>query len=219
VEVKGGSMKIVLSKKLHAPVVKIGDSTVTIWHYFARRSLMNEISKNFVLSEKRMAFIICEWKDWVNYYLPKYANKDTVIVDVGAGEGETAIFFYLHGYRNFVLIEKEPNKNIYLNAMALTNLGCSVTVLLQPFSLAMFDKIPGYENCYFKLDCEGCEKEFLEAYHPFEFSLELHPGAGRISDIIKMYGGRVLDFKEWYHGYYYVHVAPAIIPREPSFVE
>jgi hypothetical protein len=196
VEVKGGSMKIVLSKKLHAPVVKIGDSTVTIWHYLARRSLMDEISKNFVLS-----------------------NKDTVIVDIGAGEGETAIFFYLHGYRNFVLIEKEPNKNIYLNAMALTNLGCSVTVLLQPFSLAMFDKIPGYENRYFKLDCEGCEKEFLEVYHPFEFSLELHPGAGRISDIIKMYGSRVLDFKEWHHGFYYVHVAPAIIPREPSFVE
>jgi len=203
-------VKIVLSKRVHAPVVKIGHSTITIWNYLARRGIMKEISKKFVLSEQRMGMLLNEWKLWVDFYLPKYADKDTLIIDVGAGEGETAVFFYLYGYKNFILIEKEPNQNIYQNAMALTYLGCQVTVFLQPFNNVIFDKIcsSGCEDYYFKLDCEGCEKEFLKIYHPFEFSLELHSEAGRISDIIKMYGSRVLDFKEWKYGPHLVHVTP-----------
>jgi SAM-dependent methyltransferase len=51
--------------------------------------------------------LIYEWKEWNKYYKPFDLNGKT-IVDIGAGEGETAYFFFKNGAKRVIAIE--PNR-------------------------------------------------------------------------------------------------------------
>ena len=113
-----------------------------------------------------------EWKSWEAPYLPpKNVPKDALIVDVGAEEGNTAVFFFEHGYTNLRLIEPHPPffENLVHNAEVLRSLGCKVDLCLEPFR-ADHLKDAGF----IKIDAEGAEWEIDLANLGIPWGGELH---------------------------------------------
>jgi hypothetical protein len=96
-------------------------------------------------------------ENWEKYYLPNNRiRKDALIVDIGAREGDTALFFAIHGYTNLLLIE--PNRNYWgkleRNVNQLRQLGIKISI-----KHGVFEK-KDLENAEFaKFNCEGCEYE------------------------------------------------------------
>jgi hypothetical protein len=102
---------------------------------------------------KQSQYITDELQDWHETYLT--GNLDTV-VDLDAGEGETALFFLSHGCRHYIGVEADPEEY----ALALKNR----KVLLKKFpgttiefELGMITKL--------KVDIEGGEEEMVMETH------------------------------------------------------
>ncbi len=94
---------------------------------------------------------------WENWYLPPFSiKKDDLILDVGARDGDSMIFYFEHGYRNIRLIE--PNldyvKNLRHNIKILQKKGMKIEVRIKPFGR---EDLKGVQ--FAKFDCEGCEYE------------------------------------------------------------
>lgn len=94
--------------------------------------------------------------EWIREYLPPYMKDDSLIVDVGAREGDTAVFFYMLGYRNLRLIEPSARykENLIHNSEILRMFGCKVEVITESFRP---EHLSG--AAFVKFDCEGCEYE------------------------------------------------------------
>lgn len=105
---------------------------------------------------------------WMKFYLPKQPlAKNVVILDAGAGEGETILFFAGHGYHKFVAVENDP-----LKCDRLRNNTRHLDVEVRERAFRVEDLI-GID--YAKLDIEGGEKELLELEHlPCEMTVEIH---------------------------------------------
>ncbi|MGC9015101.1 MAG: 50S ribosomal protein L11 methyltransferase [Thermoproteota archaeon] len=101
--------------------------------------------------------IVNEWKLWKKYYLPPFSLKGKTVLDAGAGVGETAIFYALHGAKKIyaVEIDKEKAKLISKNAK-LNNV--DVEVFTEPFSV----KHLALPFDFAKIDVEGAETELLK---------------------------------------------------------
>jgi predicted nicotinamide N-methyase len=50
-----------------------------------------------------------EWQSWKSWYLPPWSLKGKTVLDVGAGCGETALFYYLHGASRVIAIEPQSS--------------------------------------------------------------------------------------------------------------
>ena len=97
-----------------------------------------------------------EWAEWEMFYLPMPV-KDKVVLDVGAGCGETAAFYLHHGAKRVVAIESNPLtydilcRNITSNQMP-------VEPILSTFDLSHL-KI---KHDLLKMDVEGAESLLLD---------------------------------------------------------
>jgi tRNA G46 methylase TrmB len=131
--------------------------------------LEKELKKErWVLSEPRVDLIAKESSSWERYYLP-VSVKDKVVVDVGAGEGETAWFFLKHGAKRVICIEANQKafRNLLRNAFEHNN----ITAILKRFSLPDLKIFP----CDFlKVDIEGYEECLLNVQLAFPAVIEVH---------------------------------------------
>lgn len=98
-----------------------------------------------------------EWATFEATYLPPKSPeiaKTDLILDVGGEEGDTAIFFFEHGYTNLRVVEPYTpyHKNLIDNINIIRALGCKVELYLEPFRPEHLEGVS-----FIKIDCEGCE--------------------------------------------------------------
>ena len=98
--------------------------------------------------------------DWAAYekaYTPtKGIPKDALILDAGAEEGDTAIFFFEHGYTNLRVVEPfaHYHENLRHNMEILQSLGCRVDLRLERLKPEHLEGV-----AFIKTDTEGAEWE------------------------------------------------------------
>ena len=98
----------------------------------------------------RYTVILDETKDWLKNYLPVTVHGKTVL-DVGAGAGESARFFLLHGASKVICIEPNPVPfcDLKINArhhnIVAVNDFFRLMHLEIPFDFAKID-VEGYEE-------------------------------------------------------------------------
>jgi hypothetical protein len=109
-----------------------------------------------------------EWLDWNRYYLP-FSLKGATILDVGAGCGETALFYFLHGAKRVVCVEPDPRLAEIIGENIQAN-GWNAEVLPRQFDLDLFR----LEFDFMKMDCEGCESRLLGASSLPRCVIEVH---------------------------------------------
>ncbi len=117
------------------------------------------------------ACLLNELPQWKKYYsiLPA---RGKVVLDVGAGCGETAYFYFKRGALKVICVEPNRFAVECLRENAKRN-HWSVEILEQPFSLEMLDTLQF--DCM-KMDCEdGCEAQLLNYGKPLPPSIiEVH---------------------------------------------
>jgi SAM-dependent methyltransferase len=107
-------------------------------------------SNGWNFSSERRDMFLYEYEDWLKHYLP-ISMKGLTVLDVGAGEGETARFYLEHGAKKVLCIEPDKACFIRLRENALGRpLECfhkrfSVDDLYLPFDFMKMD-IEGYEE-------------------------------------------------------------------------
>jgi hypothetical protein len=110
-----------------------------------------------------------EWTSWEKYYLPSFSLKGKAILDVGAGCGETAFFYLLHGAKKVVAIEPESKAANCLRKNTLRN-KWNVQILPEPFKKEHL----GIPHDFMKMDIEGRESELLNVSYIRECIVEVH---------------------------------------------
>ena len=115
--------------------------------------------------------IMHEWTDWEKAYFPRLSLNGKTILDVGAGCGETALFFFRRGARKVICIEKDQSLLPFLTRNRILN-QWNMEIIAEPFklehlSLLKFD--------YAKIDIEGAESALLQLDEiNFPLCLEAH---------------------------------------------
>lgn len=90
---------------------------------------------------------------WEKYYLPINV-KDKTILDVGAGSGETSLFYLHHGAKHIIAIEADSEAFKLLKQNVPND---KVTAINEPFKLDHLS-IP---HDLMKMDIEGAEQLLL----------------------------------------------------------
>lgn len=124
---------------------------------FAKSNVeLNHKVSNWVFSKNHILPIIGEMQIWIQSYLGLNLSG-LKILDVGAGEGETAKFFLDHGAAKVVCVEPQTQKYRYLARNAAKH----PTFLALKKTISLSDlKLP-YD--FLKCDLESCEEELLDA--------------------------------------------------------
>ena len=121
-------LRIGLSRKKRLPTFKILSGTFlphkaisTIWKTRNFEEVkrdeetvtLREKSRKWTvqLLENYAMTMIREWGIWNKYYLPNFSLEGKTVLDVGAGCGETALFYFLNGASKIFAIE--PNEEAY----------------------------------------------------------------------------------------------------------
>ena len=102
-------------------------------------------------------YVIREWDMWKKYYLPNSSLNEKTVLDVGAGCGETAFFYFLHGAKKVIAIESSIKAVECLKENARTN-GWNIEIIPHSFKLEHL-KIP---HDFMKMDIERGERELLK---------------------------------------------------------
>jgi hypothetical protein len=122
------------------------------------------------LTPAYLSVIFSEWHlEWERYYLPPFSLSGRTVLDVGAGCGESALFYLVHGADKVICVESNPTSLSFLKENAETN-NWNVEIVPGDFSLAMLD----YPVDFMKMDCEGCELALLKVDKLPPLSLEVH---------------------------------------------
>ena len=128
----------------------------SIRSFINRRILEKELNtERWVFSESRVVLILNESASWERYYLP-VSIKDKVVLDVGAGEGETARFFLNHGAAKIICIESEPVAAKTLEVNAFNHPG---KIEAHPKFFELKDL--SMKHDFMKMDIEGYEESLL----------------------------------------------------------
>jgi SAM-dependent methyltransferase len=119
-----------------------------------------------MFSESRKGLIVIETNDWERYYLPLDVRGMTVL-DVGAGEGETAKFFLDHGAAKVVCIEPATEAFKFLKVNAAHH---NIMALNKRFELSDLT-VP---HDFLKVDIEGYEEALLDVTLRTPAVVEVH---------------------------------------------
>lgn len=115
-------------------------------------------SKGWIFSSNRRYIYVFDMDEWLKYYLP-FSVEGLTILDVGAGEGETARFYLEHGAKKVICIESDPEafklllKNSQGRSMVCLNKKFSISDLNMDFDLVKVD-IEGDEEALLNVDCK-----------------------------------------------------------------
>jgi hypothetical protein len=131
---------------------------------------------SLLLTKARVGDIICEWNQWENYYLPAFSLDGKTVLDVGAGCGETAYFYFLHGAKRVIAIEMDPinlgllKRNSQLEC--LNKDARELRIIPRPFEIEDLTK---EKFDFAKIDIEGGETDLLNLEEiAFPLVLEAH---------------------------------------------
>lgn len=129
----------------------------------------SDIKKDYsILKHKRLGIIyystinyrrvtIGEWNIWHKAYNPPFSVCGKTILDVGAGCGETALFYFSKGAKKVICIEQDKKLFPFLEKNKLVN-NLNMQIIGEPFNL----KHLKLEFDVAKMDIEGDEKELLK---------------------------------------------------------
>jgi 2-polyprenyl-3-methyl-5-hydroxy-6-metoxy-1,4-benzoquinol methylase len=173
-----------LSRKKHLPCIYVGESrTVNYPPYrldvFKKFYGMKKSKSGNVISIAIRGFIFkllpeyatcleTEWADWNTYYRPPFPLENKTVIDIGAGCGETILFFALKGCRNFIAIEPNEKCVDMIQQNAKSN-GLNIKTINDCFKPEHLELSYDYIKC----DCEGGE-EILLGKKNKPVSLEVH---------------------------------------------
>jgi predicted RNA methylase len=123
-------------------------------------------ASGWTFSEEKKSLLLNETIEWVKYYLPLSVSGLTIL-DVGAGEGETAKFFLENGATNVICIEPhvESFKILKLNAI-----NHNLLAVNKRFELSDL-KTP---HDFVKVDIEGYEEVLLDERLETPAIVEVH---------------------------------------------
>jgi len=171
-------MRILLSSKRHIPIFKSSGREYYFWDI---ASLASDHIRLVQYRRKYRRFyptadfdyltwalISLEYNLWRRFYLPtKPLGKDAVILDAGAGEGETILFFATYGYHNFIAVENNLSK---CRKIEDSTSHLNVDVRKREFRAEDLNNVD-----YAKVDVEGGERELLHLEKlPCELTVEIH---------------------------------------------
>jgi hypothetical protein len=122
---------------------------------------------HWAFSPIRASMYYNEVSSWQAYYLPVDVKGKTVL-DVDAGEGESAKFFLEHGAKKVVCIE--PDSASYRNLLKNTKRFKGIEALNEYFSLQHLT-IP---HDFLKMDIEGYEEALLQTKLDQPAVIEVH---------------------------------------------
>lgn len=127
---------------------------------------LNPLFKGWSFSNDRRLLLSRNYPDLNFNYVPVDLAGKTVL-DVGAGEGETALFFLHKGASKVVCVEADKTcfKNLIANSKKFP-----LTLILEPFKLKHL-KIP---HDFLKVDIEGYEESLLDVTLDKPAVIELH---------------------------------------------
>ena len=158
-----------LSRKKKLPCLHYFNSTFMLWYpsfleLFVRSfgwSYKDSILEGYGVRlfcpfKEHARMIVDEWKMWEEYYVPSFSLEGKIVLDAGAGVGETAIFYAKHSASEIYAVEIDREKAKLIEKNAKLN-NVDVEVFAEPFSLKHltlpFD--------FAKIDVEGAEAELL----------------------------------------------------------
>lgn len=147
-------------------------------------------------SFERWQMIRREYADWKKHYLP-IDVRGKIVLDVGAGEGETAKFYLENGAKKVLAIELSPTRYRYLIG---NSKGRNILPVPRPFAVEdLFD----LDYDFAKIDIEGWEEELLD-YREFPKPMVLEVHGLQLQRYFKDAGFRVVEGvpSEW-TGYAY----------------
>jgi hypothetical protein len=101
-----------------------------------------------------------EWQMWERYYLPPFSLTGKTVLDVGAGSGESAFFYNIHGASKIVCIESGDESPDDLKCLELNKAFLPITIIPHRFNLTDL-QIP---HDFMKMDIEGSESLLVD-YH------------------------------------------------------
>ena len=110
------------------------------------------------LSRDCLFLILTQWDLWSKYYLPEFSLQGKVVLDVGAGCGETAYFYFKHGASKVMCVECNEEALAYLKKNSARN-NWNTEILDHPFELSDINR----EYDFMKVDCEGSEAAILSS--------------------------------------------------------
>ena len=101
------------------------------------------------------AFFV-ELQVWKKHYLPRFDLSGKTILDVGAGNGETAYFYLSHRASKVICVESDAQAFALLQENAARN-SWNVECMNRSFG----PDVLNLDYDFAKFDCEGCEKQLL----------------------------------------------------------
>ena len=199
-----------LSKKKKLPVWKLFDSTFAPWDLSkafekarkARNAGISEGSDGYYhvkisswdlkLTGYYAGLIVNEFALWEYQYLPVDV-KGKVILDIGAGEGESAVLYLSHGAEKVTAIEPNPVAFKVLEENVKAN-DLPIVAINEKFDLKHLQ----IDHDFLKMDIEGHEVSLLDLpadYDLGQCAIEGHPLNGRFvgHEIAKKFGLEIVE--------------------------
>jgi hypothetical protein len=125
---------------------------------------------SFYAHEAYANMLLNEWIEWEKVYKAPFSLKGKTVLDVGAGCGETALFYFLKGAEKVICVESNPMCGSYLEKNRAFN-NWNMEIYLEPFKLEHLTL--NFDLC--KMDIEGGEKDLLLLDRiDFPLCLEVH---------------------------------------------
>lgn len=132
-----------------------------------RDRAIKQLIKGWLFSEVRTGIFINEFEDWQKNYLP-ISVKGKIVLDVGAGEGESALFYLMHGAKKVLCVES--NEDCLENLLYNSDYH-NIIPVLEPFDLTM---LRDYKFDFMKMDIEGYEEVLLTTELNKSSVIEVH---------------------------------------------
>ena len=133
-----------------------------------------------VLPQYYASMTLNEWKMWEDAYLPCGGLAGKVVLDVGAGAGETAYFYMSHGASKVICVEADKQAYAALLRNAERN-KWPIEAVNEKFRLSHLDS---FEHDYLKMDIDGGERALLDYQGNLgACMIEAHPYESGIPDI------------------------------------
>lgn len=111
--------------------------------------------------------ILRESQDWHKHYLP-ISMHNLVVMDAGAGEGETARLFLENGASKVICIEPSTESFVYLEKNSASH---PIMPLNKLFELT---DLTTYSFDFLKVDIEGYEEDLLGKELSYPAVVEVH---------------------------------------------